>query len=106
MALTLRLDLSSANVADLEALLAAARAGGIGSEGRLSLDGTELVLSVAEPAATQGAPRPATPDSPQHSNPVGHVGPVGEAAIRSVIDIVTGRQNPPRTPGFGESKAR
>lgn len=106
MALTLRLDLSSANVADLEALLAAARAGGIGGEDRVSLDGTELVLTVAEPAATQEAPRPATPDASQHSNPVGHVGPVGEAAIRSVIDILSGRQNPPRTPGFGENEAR
>lgn len=106
MALTLRLDLSSANVADLEALLAAARAGGIGGEGRVSLDGTELVLTVAEPAATQEAPRPATPDASQHSSPVELVGPVGEAAIRSVIDILSGRQNPPRTPGFGENEAR
>lgn len=106
MALTLRLDLSSANVADLEALLAAARAGGIGGEGRVSLDGTELVLTVAEPAATQEAPRPATPDASQHSNPVELVGPVGEAAIRSVIDILSGRQNPPRTPGFGGNEAR
>ena len=105
MALTLRLDLSSANVADLEALLAAARAGGIGGEGRVSLDGTDLVLTVAEPA-TQEAPRPATPDASQHSNPVELVGPVGEAAIRSVIDILSGRQNPPRTPGFGENEAR
>ncbi len=81
MALNLRLDLEGATFADLEALLAAARAGGIDKRAVLRLEDSTLILNVAAPAA----PAPAAPK-------VEHT--VGDAAVRSVIDILTGRQAP------------
>ncbi|WP_211272771.1 hypothetical protein [Corynebacterium phocae] len=98
MALSLRLDLEKATIADLEALLAAARSGGADGGSEVSLDGTQLVID----ADTAGAPRPAQPatarepESPASKSDSFRdaVAPVGDAAIRTVIDILSGRQNP------------
>lgn len=86
MAMTLSLDLDGATVADLEAVLAAARAGGIGKHAPVTLDGTVLTLNISAPSTTQAPAANPTPTGGAH--------PVGEAAIRSVIDILTGRQSP------------
>lgn len=85
MSMNLSLDLEGATIGDLEAMLAAARAGGIGKHAPLQLEGTVLTLTIANPA---------TVPAPAAGNTTGTGHQVGEAAIRSVIDILTGRQAP------------
>ena len=86
MALHLSLDLHGATLGDLEALVAAARSAGAESSSAIDVDTHEQVLHVRAHGlrrAAQGEPRTETSG-------------VGEAAVRSVIDILTGRQEPPR----------
>ena len=102
MAVNLTVDLENATFADLVALVEAARVAGVDKRAKLELEDTTLHVTV-EPGAPGaqmpqgphgsaggfGGPRPpATPHSPLPQ--------LGDAAIRSVIDILTGRQEPPR----------
>lgn len=90
MAFHISLDLNDATFADLVALVDAARAAGIDPATPLELEDTTMCFSVEPgqgrtPAQTEPAPKQA-----------GHIPPLGDAAIRSVVDILTGRQEPPR----------
>ncbi|MDY5785223.1 MULTISPECIES: hypothetical protein [unclassified Corynebacterium] len=91
MALNLTVDLDNATFADLVALVEAARVAGVDKRAPLVLEDTTLHLKVEPNAlATGGAHRaPATSTG-------GQLAPLGDAAIRSVIDILSGRQEPPR----------
>ncbi|MCT1462789.1 hypothetical protein [Corynebacterium sanguinis] len=83
MAINLSVDVSSATFADLAALVEAARAAGVDKRSALELDGTTLVVRAESPVAT-----PAKRETGS--------APLGDAAIRSVIDILNGRLEPPR----------
>ncbi|WP_293770669.1 hypothetical protein [uncultured Corynebacterium sp.] len=89
MALTLRLDATSATLADLEAFLAAARAGGIGTHAAVRLDGTDLVFSTDTPASTPPATRADHPRQPVRLD-----NGVGDAAVRAFLEMLANRQNP------------
>ncbi|WP_115686124.1 hypothetical protein [Corynebacterium senegalense] len=80
MAVNLTVDLHDANFADLVALVEAARVAGVDKRARIELEDTTLHIKV-EPSAPGAAPQ---------------VPQLGDAAIRSVVDILTGRQEPPR----------
>lgn len=113
MTLSLRLDLDGASLAQLHSFLAAAGAAGCSDATRVRVEGTSLVAEVdaatladassASTSASSAAPAPAATGSSgaAGSAHIGHAGgrplsgPVGEAAIRSVIDILTGKMNPP-----------
>lgn len=86
MALHLSLDLHGTTLGDVEALVAAARSAGAQSSSVIDVDAEAGVLSVRAQA-----PRYASQDASR-----GEGSGVGEAAVRSVIDILTGRQEPPR----------
>ncbi|WPF65502.1 MULTISPECIES: hypothetical protein [unclassified Corynebacterium] len=86
MALQLSLDLHGATLSDLEALVAAARSAGAQGSSAIDVDTHNGVLSVRAQA-----PRRTPPSAPREE-----ISGVGEAAVRSVIDILTGRQEPPR----------
>lgn len=121
MSLTLSVDLASASFADLSALLHSARAAGVTDDAAVTLDGSIIRVVIDSPSAHPHRPEPShhphqpeppqAPSSPHSSRHDfgdlrdlrdlrgrGSAGPspVGEAAIRSVIDILTGRQEPPR----------
>lgn len=96
MAINMNIDLTDATFADLVALVDAANAAGVERSAPLELDGSQLAIAV-EPAAR--------PDIINHPRPAGRGGSdvghrplpqLGDAAIRSVVDILTGRQEPPR----------
>lgn len=94
MAINLSIDLANATFADLVALVDAAHAAGVERATTLELDGEQLTLAV-EPAAELGAPAP----RPRGGEAEGGHRPLpqlGDTAIRSVVDILTGRQEPPR----------
>lgn len=90
MALNMKINLEDATYADLVALVKAAEVAGVDKRAPITLDGTELSLTVTTPGVTvlggDTQPRPHGPSSPT----------IGDAAIRSVIDILTGRTEPPR----------
>ncbi|WKD57302.1 hypothetical protein CAPI_03720 [Corynebacterium capitovis DSM 44611] len=92
MALNITIDLNGATFADLEALVDAARVAGVEKNSKVELEDTSLHIQVD----TAGE----RPHGPVHPGPGGHsprpVPQVGEAAIRSVIDILSGRLEPPR----------
>ena len=99
MAVNLTVDLDNATFADLVALVEAARVAGVDKRAKLELEDTTLHVSVepsapgahspgAQAAGGYAAQRPPAPHSPLPQ--------LGDAAIRSVIDILTGRQEPPR----------
>lgn len=108
MAVSLSIDLTDATFSDLEALVDAARTAGVTADVELVLEDTTLIVTVDETAdrpvapETVEDPRPQSgdvrPPRPSFSSPGwgGQAGPIGDAAIRSVIDILTGRQEPPR----------
>lgn len=111
MSLRLSIDLNSATLGDLEALVAAAHTVGAASNSAVILDTADATLSLqtdpdarATPAAQQvrqpGAAS-ASSDGEQSSHPWSGAitSGVGEAAVRSVIDILTGRQEPPERQG-------
>lgn len=101
MPVSLSIDLADATFSDLRALVDAARTAGISDDTKLELEDTTLIataedttdrIEVVDPPAA--GPRPPRPDhGPRWGS---QSGPIGDAAIRSVIDILTGRQEPPR----------
>ncbi len=106
MPLSLSIDLSDATFADLRALVDAARTAGVSDDVRLELEDTTLLVTATDTAARDEhddvPSRPTTPRTEPSRSPFssGHWGAqgsqIGDAAIRSVIDILTGRQEPPR----------
>lgn len=97
MAVSLSIDLSDATFADLRALVDAARTAGVSDTSTLELEDTTLIVAADNTAGRPTPPDPETPPRPPHAgshNPRGAA--IGDAAIRSVIDILTGRQEPPR----------
>ncbi|WJY97978.1 hypothetical protein CFOUR_07855 [Corynebacterium fournieri] len=92
MAVNMTIDLNNATFADLVALVDAARVAGVDPKTALQLDGDNLHLTV-EPGARTPARETARDAAPDKERPMA---PLGDAAIRSVVDILTGRQEPPR----------
>ncbi|MFS0501509.1 hypothetical protein ACL1CX_02180 [Corynebacterium striatum] len=93
MSLNLSLGITTATLADLEAFLAAARAASATDDADLVLDGTHLRVDVSSPRAEK--PQVETPQAtahPRHSVER----PLGDNAIRSIIDILSERLDPPR----------
>ena len=89
MAVHFSIDLNDATYADLVALVEGARVAGVDKQARLHLEDTTLSLDV-EPDTRRGTTRT------EHPAPGGQLPQLGDAAIRSVVDILTGRQEPPR----------
>lgn len=87
MAVNMTIDLDNATFADLVALVDAARVAGIDPATKLELEDTTLNVSVEPSPRRANSPEP----SKDRTMP-----PLGDAAIRSVVDILTGRQEPPR----------
>ncbi|OHF36100.1 hypothetical protein [Corynebacterium sp. HMSC074A01] len=85
MAVHFSIDLNDATFADLVALVEGARVAGVDKHARLELEDTTLTLEV-EPDTRRAATTRTETQLPQ----------LGDAAIRSVVDILTGRQEPPR----------
>lgn len=106
MSLSLSIDLNDATFADLRALVDAARTAGVSDDVRLELEDTTLLVTATDTAARDGSgDAPAGAATPRTEQPRGPFGSgnwggqgsqIGDAAIRSVIDILTGRQEPPR----------
>lgn len=99
MALNLSIDLQDATYGDLVALVDAARAAGIDNASVLELEGSTLKLSVTAPSV--GVARRAPRDTAV-SGTSGLSGfedrlvpTLGENAVRGIMDILTGRQDPP-----------
>ncbi|WP_066526534.1 hypothetical protein [Corynebacterium bouchesdurhonense] len=95
MAINLSIDLADATFADLVALVDAAHAAGVERSAPLELDGEQLTLAV-EPGAAKPAAAPQTPRGSDGEGGHRPLPQLGDAAIRSVVDILTGRQEPPR----------
>lgn len=99
MALNLSIDLQDATYGDLVALVDAARAAGVDSSSALQLDGSTLTLAVAAPsvAATRRAPRDTAGSGLTGLSSFEDrlVPSLGENAVRGIMDILTGRQDPP-----------
>lgn len=99
MALNLSIDLQDATYGDLVALVDAARAAGVDSASALQLDGSTLTLAVAAPsvAATRRAPRDTAVSGTSGLSGFEErlVPTLGENAVRGIMDILTGRQDPP-----------
>lgn len=91
------IDLGNANFADLVALVDAARVAGVTDTAPVKLDGAVLSIEVDTSARTSQA-TPARDGAPSASSDTPHrpLPQLGDAAIRSVVDILTGRQEPPR----------
>lgn len=85
MAVHFSIDLNDATFADLVALVEGARVAGVDKHARLELEDTTLTLEV-EPDTRRATTTRTEAQLPQ----------LGDAAIRSVVDILTGRQEPPR----------
>ncbi len=84
------INLDDATFSDLVALVKAAEVAGIDKRAPLTLEGSELSISVTTPGVTVlGSDQSNNRTTPQPN--------IGDAAIRSVIDILTGRQEPPRS---------
>ena len=87
------IDLNDATFADLVALVDAARVAGIDPATPVTLEESELTVAV-DPAPK---PAPHSEHRPSEHDPAPRPLPqLGDAAIRSVVDILTGRQEPPR----------
>lgn len=99
MSLRISLPLEEATLADLESAVAAARAAGMGNRATIEVDAETTTLTI-----TAGADSALTPDldawvRTSTGSRAGHengVAGIGEQAVRSVIDILTGRMEPPR----------
>ena len=85
MAVHFSIDLNDSTFADLVALVEGARVAGVDKHARLELEDTTLTLEV-EPDTRRATTTRTETQLPQ----------LGDAAIRSVVDILTGRQEPPR----------
>ena len=107
MSLNLSLDITTATLADLEAFLAAARAAGATGSDALELEDAQLRVSVTKPRPEENihasADEPATtqatqPQAPRHSQQPRSAWErtLGDNALRSVIDILSERLDPPR----------
>lgn len=92
MSLNLSLDLSDATLADLEALLAAARAAGCDPAAALSVEGTVMHVDVAKPRVH---PDVSKPDTSRRTNLDRST---AESTIRSIIDALSERLDPPHPP--------
>ena len=88
MAVHFSIDLNDATFADLVARVEGARVAGVDKHARLELEDTTLTLEV-EPDTRRSTTRTEAPTG-------GQLPQLGDAAIRSVVDILTGRQEPPR----------
>lgn len=113
MSFQLQLDVDSATVGELAALLSAARAAGVRDDDALELDGTTLTIAVSAPhtGASRGGQnldalhrqddldREGGADSRSRGRGDG----IGEATIRSLIDILNerGNGNSSRGNGYG-----
>lgn len=108
MAVSISIDLTDATFADLRALVDAARTAGVSDDVSVVLEDSTLIVTaddtterveVVDAPSENRTPRPDTP-GPRSPFGTGHWGgqggQIGDAAIRSVIDILTGRQEPPR----------
>lgn len=94
MALELKIDLEDATFSDLVALVKAAEVAGVDKRAPLKLEDNELSINVT----TTGITVLGSDHSDRHSDHrTGPQSNIGDAAIRSVIDILTGRQEPPRS---------
>ena len=99
MPLSLSIDLSDATFADLRALVDAAHTAGVDSRTRGEIEDTTLLVTIDSTAERKAEaevldPEPETGARPAFMSSTGQQ--LGDAAIRSVIDILTGRQEPPR----------
>lgn len=92
MSLNLSLDLADATLADLEAFLAAARAANSDPKAELSVEGTVMRVDVDKPRV-----RPAEPQPDRRPRTVMDR-PVAENTIRSIIDALSERLDPPHPP--------
>lgn len=102
MAVQISIDLEHATFADLVALVDAARVAGVTSDTVLELEDSTLSIAVEPDSADAHQQRvperaregegPTTVSTPGSSA----LPQLGDAAIRSVVDILTGRQEPPR----------
>lgn len=90
MSLNLSLDLSDASLAELSALLSAARAAGAQQNNELRIEGTVLTIEIAQP---EDKPAPQHPRAEGRGRPER---PLGESTIRSIIDALNDRIDPPR----------
>ncbi|PAT07393.1 MULTISPECIES: hypothetical protein [Corynebacterium] len=91
MAVHFSIDLTDATYADLVALVEGARVAGVDKRAALHLEDTTLSLEIEPDARTErSAAREHAPATG------GQLPQLGDAAIRSVVDILTGRQEPPR----------
>ena len=95
MAVNLSIDLNDATYSDLVALVEAARTAGADSATSVELDGTTLKVSVAAPSVSM-ARRAQEHHARDNAGFEDRVMPVlGENAVRGIMDILTGRQDPP-----------
>ncbi|SQG65061.1 Uncharacterised protein [Corynebacterium renale] len=97
MELKLSLDLNDATLRDLQQFVATAENAGVQSGARLSLDGS--VVHLHTHSVQESLPKSSTSHKGTDPTPTSEFripGVVGEQAIRSVIDILTGKQEPPR----------
>ncbi|MDK4331157.1 hypothetical protein QPX50_09625 [Corynebacterium accolens] len=113
MSFQLQLDVDSATVGELAALLSAARAAGVRDDDVLKLDGSTLTIAVSAPQT--GASRAGQNLDASHrqddldreggadSRSRGRGDGIGEATIRSLIDILNerGTGNSSRGNGYG-----
>ena len=100
MAVNMTIDLDNATFADLVALVDAARVAGVTDTAPVKLNGAALSIEV-DTSARAGQAKPAQASAsgaPAQSADTSHrpLPQLGDAAIRSVVDILTGRQEPPR----------
>lgn len=94
MAVNMTIDLDNASFADLVALVDAARVAGVADAAPVKMDGAALTIEVdtsARGATSASAGQEESADASHRPLPQ-----LGDAAIRSVVDILTGRQEPPR----------
>lgn len=99
MALQISLDLSAATFRDLSGFMDSARAAGAGADTVLKVEDDKLVITIEGPTIHHRPDRShqvVDEDGRGVDERKPNFGPVGEQAIRSVIDILSGRQEPPR----------
>lgn len=88
------INLEDATFSDLVALVQAAEVAGVDKLAPLKLEDSTLSITVTTPGVTRlGSDQPTNQGANTQSDSVGQL---GDAAIRSVIDILTGKQEPPR----------
>ena len=100
MSFKLQLDVDTATVGELSALLAA----GVRDGDALHLDGTTLTIEVATPREEKPVPprqEPSPDSSRQAPRSWGRADRIGEATIRSIIDALNDRGENPRGNDYG-----